>query len=138
MFIIFYFIFWKKKFLILFCQKRKTKKSLLFCLTQLTRSALDKIRMMLVWISHFPFPKAKLKRFNLNFEKRKKLSTQIERREREIWKWEKKNIFDEKEDTMLNYSLQWSYSIYNYIKSSYGLTRNPWIYGIDPWIAERF
>ena len=32
-------------------------------------------------------------------------STQIERREREIWKWEKKNICDEKKITMLNFFL---------------------------------
>ena len=53
-----------------------------------------------------------MKRFNLNFEMRKKLSTQIEKRERErerereIWKREKKKIYDEKENNLLNYSLQ--------------------------------
>ena len=47
-----------------------------------------------------------MKRFNLNFEMRKKLSTQIEKREREIWKREKKKICDEKENDFLNYSLQ--------------------------------
>ena len=48
-----------------------------------------------------------MKRFNLNFEMRKKLSTQIEKREREreIWKQEKKKICDEKENNFLNYSL---------------------------------
>ena len=37
---------------------------------------------------------------------RKKLSTQIEKIEREIWKWEKKKICDEKENDFLDYSLQ--------------------------------
>jgi len=38
----------EKSFLFCFVKKEKQKKSLLFCLTQLTGSALDKIRTMLV------------------------------------------------------------------------------------------
>ena len=67
----------------------------------------------------------------------KRFSSDRKKREREIWKWEK-NIFDERKIIILSFSFQWIYNIYSYIKSSYGLTENPWISRIVPWIAERF
>ena len=60
------------------------------------------------------------------------------KREREILEM-RERYFDEKKIILLNsfISVRLQY-IYSYIRSSYGLTENPWISGIDPWIAERF
>ena len=57
---------------------------------------------------------------------RKKLSTQIEKRERErFWKLKKKKICDEKENDFLTVHCSEVQYIYMYIEISYDLIRDP-------------